>query len=94
MEAPEILEHIDACQGVLPFLANDGRMHLADTRLTVFRSSQDWAVFVEIPHYSDGTADFHNWVGGAGSCLTEGDCTWGGEIGGSSLVEEVADAPL
>ncbi len=94
MEAQEILQHIDSCQGTLPFLANDGRAHLADTRLTVFRSSRDWAVFVEIPHYSDGTVDFHNWVGGAGSCLLEGGFSWGGELGESSLFEEVADAPL
>ena len=75
MNAEEILEQMDSCQGVFPFLANDGRMHLADARLTVFRSPNNWAVFVEIPHYSDGEREFCNWIGGAGNCLIEGDCT-------------------
>lgn len=94
MEAQEILEHIDSCQGVLPFLSNDGRQHLADTRLTVFRSPDDWAIFVEIPHYCTGNEDFLNWVGGAGTCLIEGDCTRGEEFYDKSLFEEVTDAPL
>jgi hypothetical protein len=99
MEAAEILGDIDACQGALPFLANDGRMHLADTRLTVFRSEQDWAIFVEIPHYCEGSEDFHNWVGSAGTGLIEDDGTWSDEVNGRPLleaaqIEEAQDAPL
>lgn len=94
MKAQTILEHLDGCQSIFPFLANDGRMHLADTRLTVFRSPKKWAAFVEIPHYCEGSVEFLNWIGGAGNCLIDGYCTRAEEFSMEPLFGEVEDAPL
>jgi hypothetical protein len=93
-EATEILEHIDSCQSELPFLSNDGRMHLTDARLSVFRSDTDWAVFVEVPHYCDHSMEFTNWVGGTGNCLRAGDWVWPDALNTRPLLAEAPDVPL
>lgn len=73
MTSPDdILDFLDARQDSLLWLSNDGRQHLADARLTVFRSDTDWAVFVELPYYFAPVGDSFNWVGGVGTCWEDG----------------------
>jgi hypothetical protein len=68
LDPDEILAEMGDWQGYLLFLGNDGRQLFGDARLSVFRSSEDWAVFVELPHYMVPAIEFCNWIGFAGAC--------------------------
>ena len=72
MSADEVLNFLDSRQEGLLWLANDGRQHLTDARLTVFRPDTDWAVFIELTHYQAQTGEFCNWVGAVGTCWEDG----------------------
>lgn len=72
MSSDDILDFLDARQDGLLWLGNDGRQHLTDARLTVFRSDTDWAVFIELPDYEAQIGDSYNWVGGVGTCWEDG----------------------
>ena len=88
--ADAILDFFDQNRGVLPFLSNDGRMHLTDGRLSVFRSDTDWAVFLEFIQYSEGIADFCNVVSVIGPTVEGG----GQHYFLEGLVEQTPDRPL
>lgn len=72
MNPDDILDFLDARQDGLLWLGNDGRQHLTDARLTVFRSDTAWAVFVELPDYQAQIGDSYNWGGGVGTCWESG----------------------
>ncbi len=65
----EVLELLAEQQDSLNFLANDGRQHFADARLSVFCSDDSFAVFTEFSHFFYGMDDFVNQLGWAGTCL-------------------------
>ena len=49
----EILEALDACASSLDFpMLDNGYVYLAATRLSLFRSSEDWAITIEVFGYS------------------------------------------
>ncbi len=70
MNADDVLNVLVESQQLLNCLGNDGRLHIADARLSVFRSDEHFAVFTEFPHFSYGGAEFLNWLGYAGSSLS------------------------
>ena len=70
MNAEEVLDVLAEYQESLNWLANDGRQHIADARLSVFRSDEHFAVVTEFPHFFYGGEDFTNWLGYAGNCLS------------------------
>ena len=96
MQTPdELLAELGEWQSNLLFLGNDGRQLFGDARLSVFRAPDDWAVFVELPHYQDLGLYFSNWIGFAGAC--EGDIYNSPQVGAlemSNALKETADSPL
>ena len=92
MTQDEVLDVLAEQQGSLGFLANDGRQHFADARLSVFRSDEHFAVFVEFAHFFYGLDDFVNQIGWAGSCLVA-DINKAA-FANENLIQEVPDAPL
>lgn len=92
MNADEVLDTLAQWQGALNFLANDGRQHFGDARLTVFRSDEHFAVFTEFPHFLYLADEFDNWLGYAGNCL-DFKSNHPDSIN-EPLLEEVPDAPL
>lgn len=71
MHTPEkILSILDGCCRAATFpMLDNGYLYLAATRLSAFRSSQDWAVVIEVFGYSprSGVPDLHIYT--FGSCL-------------------------
>ncbi len=92
MNADEVLDCLSAFQEALGFLASDGRQHIADARLSVFRSDEHFAVFTEFANFFYGFDEFCNVLGWAGNCLVEE--VQQAQFDGVNLVEEVPDAPL
>jgi hypothetical protein len=88
--ADAVLDVFDRNRSILPFLANDGRMHLTDGRLSVFRSDADWVVFLEFIQYWEGTADFCNVLSTVGSIVEGG----GQQYFLEGLIQQVPDRPL
>ncbi len=92
--AEEILAEMGDWQSNLLFLGNDGRQLFGDARLSVFRSPDDWAVFVELPHYMVGAIEFRNWIGFAGACQGSIFDSQVQELEHLSALEETLDFPL
>ncbi len=94
MTPNEVLDVLAEQQDSLNWLANDGRQHFADARLSVFRSDEHFAVFTEFPHFLHGAFAFYNWVGCVGNCLTADAYNSQFEPSLAPVLEEVPDAPL
>ncbi len=91
MTQDEVLELLEERQDSLNFLANDGRQHFADARLSVFRSDDNFAVFTEFSHFFYSAYEFDNWLGCVGNCLIPGAYHTQYR---APLLEELPDAPL
>jgi len=94
MTPDEVLDVLADQQDSLNWLANDGRQHFADARLSVFRSDEHFAVFTEFPHFLYNADEFTNWLGCAGSCLVFNAYHSQYEPPNPPTLEEVPDAPL
>lgn len=94
MTPDEVLDVLAEQQDSLNWLANDGRQHFADARLSVFRSDEHFAVFTEFPHFLYNADEFTNWLGCAGDCLVGGAYHSQYEPPNLPILEELPDAPL
>jgi hypothetical protein len=93
MDSADILNFIEERQGVLGTLANDGRDHYTDARLTVFRSTEHFGLFVEMVGYSYRGPAFTLYTTGVSNCLPSG-YTYCDELNYHPLLETVPDIPL